>query len=512
MSTEVIELGDLNTNSGDSISLNTEPLANDDTPKRSANFGLGAELLMNEKKKDGGNTPTSDINLADLNNLENELNDLADETSKTPIGEARSVMFESVPSVSGDGGPVSGSLDDLDNEPPIKLNIDEFDGPSSSASGLGAATVPESRDGKTWDGYGKFNDIPMNPDANVAKKPQLTREEMLREKFRYLKKLEELEKKGVQLTKQYSMESSLEEMQGEYEMVVSEKEKSNSVKFQGKMLMACITGLEFLNNKFDPFDLKLDGWAEQVDENIDEYDEIFAELHEKYKSKSKIAPEIKLMFQLGGSAIMLHMTNSMFRSSMPNMDDVMRQNPDLMQQFTQAAVNSMGEQNPGFSGFMNNMMNPNGGGGGGSGPPPGVRTGPPPMNPASMQHPSMPMRAPSPPSNRPDIAAGRSLRKSRAAPPAQEGINVNDGFAKVSDTEKSRPQKRPDMKGPSNLNDILSGLKTKQINIADNDKDDADSTISIKELKESQKLMDSQKPKKSKKRPKSEKNVISLDL
>ena len=68
------------------------------------------------------------------------------------------------------------------------------------------------------------------------------------------------------------------------------------------------------------------------------------------------------------------------------------------------------------------------------------------------------------------------------------------------------------MKGPSNLNDILSGLKTKQINIADNDKDDADSTISIKELKESQKLMDSQKPKKSKKRPKSEKNVISLDL
>ena len=54
MNTEVIELGELNTNSGDSISLNTEPLANDDTPKRSANFGLGAELLMNEKKKDGG--------------------------------------------------------------------------------------------------------------------------------------------------------------------------------------------------------------------------------------------------------------------------------------------------------------------------------------------------------------------------------------------------------------------------------------------------------------------------
>ena len=50
-----------------------------------------------------------------------------------------------------------------------------------------------------------------------------------------------------------------------------EKEKSNAVKFQGKMLMACITGIEFLNNKFDPFDIKLDGWGEQINENIDDY-------------------------------------------------------------------------------------------------------------------------------------------------------------------------------------------------------------------------------------------------
>ena len=281
-------------------------------------------------------------------------------------------------------------------------------------------------------------------------------------------------------------------------MIISEKEKSNSIKFQGKMLMACITGLEFLNNKFDPFDFKLDGWAEQVDENIDEYDEIFAELHEKYKSKSKVAPELKLLFQLGGSAIMLHMTNSMFRSSMPNMDDVMRQNPDLMQQFTQAAVNSMGEQNPGFSGFMNNMMN--------SGEmPAGSRPGPPPMQPQNMQHPSMPMRPSSPPRNRPDI------RASRGQPPS-EGVEINSGFSKVNEVEKSRPHQRPDMKGPSDLGDILSGLKTKQINIRDNKETDNDSTISIKELKESQQLLDSQKPKKSKRRPKSEKNVVSLDL
>ena len=181
----------------------------------------------------------------------------------------------------------------------------------------------------------------MDPDANVDPTPQLSKEEMLKEKFKLLRKLEELEQKGVQLSKRYSMDSSYAEMKGEYDTQIEERERHNSMKFQGKMLLACITGLEFLNNKFDPFDLKLEGWSEQVNENIGEYDEIFGELHEKYKSKAKMSPELKLMFQLGGSAIMLHMTNTMFKSALPGMDDIMRQNPELMQQFTQAAVSSM---------------------------------------------------------------------------------------------------------------------------------------------------------------------------
>ena len=41
------------------------------------------------------------------------------------------------------------------------------------------------------------------------------------------------------------MDSNLDEMIGEYETILAEKERSNSVKFQGKMMMACITGLEF---------------------------------------------------------------------------------------------------------------------------------------------------------------------------------------------------------------------------------------------------------------------------
>ena len=168
---------------------------------------------------------------------------------------------------------------------------------SNNDSKLGEATANEAKNtsnNKTWDGFGKFNNIPIDPDKNISPEKRLSPEELLKEKFSVLRKLEALEKKGVKLTKKYSMESSLSEMKGEYEMILADKAKSNSCKFQGRMLMAAVTGLEFLNNRFDPFDVKLDGWSEQINENIEDYDEIFGELHEKYQSKATMAPELKV--------------------------------------------------------------------------------------------------------------------------------------------------------------------------------------------------------------------------
>jgi hypothetical protein len=343
--------------------------------------------------------------------------------------------------------------------------------------------VEDEAENKTWDGFQKLSNIPNEADK-VVSESKMRKEDILREKFVYLRKLEALEQKGVRLTKQYSMESSLDEMKGEYEMIVAEKEKSNSVKFQGKMLMACITGLEFLNNKFDPFDLKLDGWAEQVNENITDYDEIFSELHEKYHSKAKMAPELKLMFQLAGSAIMLHMTNSMFKSAAPNMDDYLRQHPEVMKEFTKAAVNTMGDSNPGFGGFMNSVM----------GSPQQSRSdpmpsmmGPPP--PAVQTKASHPGRAGGFAPNRPDLS-----------------------MASGSSSQEPRIQ-RSEMKGPSDISSLLEGLKkkepanqvTKRVSI--NTVQEDGSTISAQDAEE----LDGKRVPRSR-RKRSEKNTISLDL
>ena len=360
-------------------------------------------------------------------------------------------------------------------EPIIKLNIEE----KPKESIINPIKKVENKN-ETWDGYSKFNNIPIaNTETSI--KENLSPEDTLREKFKYLRKLEHLETKGIRLTKKYNMDSSLLEMKGEYETHLSEKEKANSIKFQGKMLMAAITGLEFLNNRFDPFDLKLDGWGEQLNENIDEYDEVFGELHEKYKSKASLAPELKLLFQLGGSAVMLHMTNTMFKSSMPGMDDIMRQNPELMQQFTQAAVNHMGEQNPQFGNFMEDVIHDQ------SPPPPPVKT----QGPGSIK----------PPNRRPDIGFGRGGIS------MNDGINMNDINEKADPPMKTSRIKRTDMKGPSDITELLSGLKSKTVELPK--EKNSSSTVSIKDLKE---MENETMPKKSKRKQKSDKNTVSLDI
>ena len=123
--------------------------------------------------------------------------------------------------------------------------------------------------------------------------------------------------------------------------------------------MACTTGIEFLNGRFDPFDIKLEGWSESIHENINDYDDVFEELHEKYKDAAKISPEIKLLFMVGGSAFMFHLTNTMFKSALPNMNDIMKQNPELMQQFASAAMNNMNGGNQNYQpNEMSNQMPP----------------------------------------------------------------------------------------------------------------------------------------------------------
>lgn len=507
----------------------------------SSNFGGGIELLMNDKIKHGQSSKGSSGGLddmEDLSKLEFELNELTNDDFKGPTVNSdpvkstrpNDVRFANIFS-SNDSN--SSKQEEL---PTININSSLGDSTAFSSSG-------SSSDNTTWDGYSKLNTT-INPDkAFVTLDSTMSKEELLREKFKILKKIETLERKGVEFTKKYNMDSSLSEMTGEYETVMDERFKQNSIKFQGNMLISIVNGIEYLNNKLDCLDVKLDGWSEQVNDNLTDYDDIFGELYDQYKDKTSISPLVRLLFQVGGSAFMVHLSNTMFKSAMPSMDDIFRQNPDLMKSFQSAAINTMGKSSPGLAGFMNGVTN-----GMGSGGPSTRDTFNPPNNGAPSQNyddyisqtrggnnlyganTTSIHTPPIPPSNNYSRQPPnqQSTEYSRQVP-LKTPINQYPQSSNRQDPSQNTGQtNRPEMKGPNDINDILSRIKTKPqhqsaaslntSSILGNDynigskpiNQNESSTISLSELSEIH--SDVNVPKKSRRKPKSDKNTISLSL
>lgn len=165
-----------------------------------------------------------------------------------------------------------------------------------------------------WDGGDNVNQDPQP--RNIPTGPSEGYKTIEDEKADLLNKIARLAKKGIQTTARLNIYSDVEDIRTEFKRMSYSIEVDQSVKFQRRMLVACVSGIEFLNKKFDPFDLELDGWSENVMESQNDYDGVFEELFAKYRSKVSVAPEIKLMFMVGGSAMMFHLSKSMMKKFM----------------------------------------------------------------------------------------------------------------------------------------------------------------------------------------------------
>jgi hypothetical protein len=263
---------------------------------------------------------------------------------------------------------------------------------------------------------------------------KMSQEDIMNTKRELLYQFGRMERKGIKVPKKFTLASSLEEMKLEYERIKIDREVEASVRFQRNMLQTVVSGVELMNKKFNPFDIKLDGWSESINESITDYDDIFEELYHKYRGKSKMPPELRLLFSVGGSAVMFHITNSMFKTSLPGLDQVMKNNPDLMRQFAAATMNTMDQnarpqqqESGGGSGVFGMLGSLFGFGGGGHQGVPDM--GMPPMHAHSQQ----------------------------SAP-------------------------RPHMRGPSNMDDILREMNSPQMHADDIDRIEVVSTVTDSEL------------------------------
>ena len=87
--------------------------------------------------------------------------------------------------------------------------------------------------------------------------------------------------------------------------------------------------MEFLNDKYDPFDFHLQGWGEHMSVEVDSYDDVLEELYEKYKGTGKGMPaEVKLLLLLTASAGAFHFSKT--QSSIPGLEQTLKKNPELV--------------------------------------------------------------------------------------------------------------------------------------------------------------------------------------
>tara|TARA_A100001015_G_scaffold153687_1_gene170580 strand:+ start:72 stop:1340 length:1269 start_codon:yes stop_codon:yes gene_type:complete len=172
--------------------------------------------------------------------------------------------------------------------------------------------------------------IPQVPPTFPDVKKELSPQEIRMKKIELLRRLSELKSKGFELSKGYDFDSSIEEMEYEYELLKSFANKRNGVKLYKNILLNAVSAVEFLNDKYDPFEFQLTGWSEHMSVEVDSYDEVIEELYEKYKGTGKKMPaEIKLFFLIVASASAFHFSKSTFKN-LPGVDKVLQSNPDLI--------------------------------------------------------------------------------------------------------------------------------------------------------------------------------------
>ena len=95
-------------------------------------------------------------------------------------------------------------------------------------------------------------------------------EEIEREKQGYLLELEKWKMQGLQTTKQYTMQDSLEDIQFEYDRIKTNMDTISGVNFMKDAMKLMFTGVELANNKMGPI-LHLDGWSSEVTQDMQRY-------------------------------------------------------------------------------------------------------------------------------------------------------------------------------------------------------------------------------------------------
>jgi hypothetical protein len=229
------------------------------------------------------------------------------------------------------------------------VNLDFTDLPSSSEPPPPPRLVPSAEDvgtTKTWDGVENLNAEaylkPVNPG------PKMSEDAIMKKKYELLRKFERLNKLGVPIRKRFTMDSPLDEMEMELEFVRKEKAMDATIKQFSEWFITGMSAMEWGSknvNMLKMFGLQLDGLSQSAQMNVGDLEEDFEELYDLYGDKMRMHPLVRIPMRTCFMIYMVHLTNQMaMKSPVPNIQEILRQNPDIARQMAATAMQSQTEQ------------------------------------------------------------------------------------------------------------------------------------------------------------------------
>lgn len=156
-------------------------------------------------------------------------------------------------------------------------------------------------------------------------------------------KIKELQQRlyDVELNpKTFTTSDSLEELQYEFERLTTLKNMRSTRNWYRKILLAVTNGLEWMNHKWNPVGLQLDGWSTDLASNLDEFDDIFDELSEKYGGSvvEKVPPELRLILLVLYSGMAYSISQTLAKQQTPDLAEIINKDPELRSRFVKAAT------------------------------------------------------------------------------------------------------------------------------------------------------------------------------
>ena len=131
------------------------------------------------------------------------------------------------------------------------------------------------------------------------------------EKQGVLLELHALQAKGVRLTREFTMEDSLNELEFELQKQTSMLNTISAVQNMKDVLRLGLNGLELANSKLGPF-ICMEGWAESLTADMKRFDAPLEKLYKRYWRKASMSPLMELAMIILGSLAMHHFKTKIF--------------------------------------------------------------------------------------------------------------------------------------------------------------------------------------------------------